>query len=708
MEDKHVWHFSRIGGMNRVNLRNGSDLLHLESLDQKLWTALSCPVSGLEIDSKTLQLIDIDHDGKIRVPEIISAVKWITSLISNPDELLKQNQSMPLSAIKQDIPEGQILYSAAKQILANLGKPEASELTISDTSDLALIFANTKFNGDGIITELSTDDENLKTLINNIITCIGSETDLSGQAGIGFTQLDLFINACVAYADWQKQAEDHHEVIYPFGEKTDEAFSLFTKLKAKIDDYFLRCHLAEFDPQSTETLNTLTDRMASISHLDISNCLQEIADFPLAKIGQKTELSILSPINPVWKDDVQNLFDILNTLNNNKENSLTENEWNKLNDKFSAFKKWKSEMPDAVDSLGIDYIRTFLSSNQKDQILSLIEQDKAFENETNSVILVDKLVRFYCHIYRLLNNFVTFSDFYTPGTKAIFQAGSLYFDQRSCNLCIKVSDMSKQTSMAPASGICLVYFDCFSKVKNEKMTIVAAFTDGDVDNLAIGRNALFYDNNGLDWDATVIKIIDNPISIRQAFWSPYRKMSNMISKQIEKIASAQDSKVTHTSSEYIENTPKLTDPATKTAPFDIAKFAGIFAAIGLAFGAIGSVLTSIIGGFLALVWWKIPLALAGIILIISCPSMILAWMKLRKRNLAPILDANGWAINARATINIAFGSSLTQIAKIPKNSRLDLNDPFHKKKNITIPIIFILSLILLALVIGYCFFFTKK
>jgi hypothetical protein len=262
--------------------------------------------------------------------------------------------------------------------------------------------------------------------------------------------------------------------------------------------------------------------------------------------------------------------------------------------------------------------------------------------------------------------------------------------------------------MAPASGICLVYFDCFSKVKNEKMTIVAAFTDGDVDNLAIGRNALFYDNNGLDWDATVIKIIDNPISIRQAFWSPYRKMSNMISKQIEKIASAQDSKVTHTSSEYIENTPKLTDPATKTAPFDIAKFAGIFAAIGLAFGAIGSVLTSIIGGFLALVWWKIPLALAGIILIISCPSMILAWMKLRKRNLAPILDANGWAINARATINIAFGSSLTQIAKIPRNSRLDLNDPFHKKKNITIPIIFILSLILLALVIGYCFFFAKK
>ena len=88
----HVWQFSRVGGVNRVNLLSGADLLALDQLDKKLWAALSCPVDGLEIDPKTLQLIDTDKDNRIRVPEVIAAVKWITSVINDPDDLLRSNQ----------------------------------------------------------------------------------------------------------------------------------------------------------------------------------------------------------------------------------------------------------------------------------------------------------------------------------------------------------------------------------------------------------------------------------------------------------------------------------------------------------------------------------------------------------------------------------------------------------------------------------------
>jgi hypothetical protein len=54
--NNHIWRFATIGGVKRVNLDSGADLLALETLDQKLWTALSCPVNGLEIDPQTLQL----------------------------------------------------------------------------------------------------------------------------------------------------------------------------------------------------------------------------------------------------------------------------------------------------------------------------------------------------------------------------------------------------------------------------------------------------------------------------------------------------------------------------------------------------------------------------------------------------------------------------------------------------------------------------
>ena len=75
-----------------------------------------------------------------------------------------------------------------------------------------------------------------------------------------------------------------------------------------------------------------------------------------------------------------------------------------------------------------------------------------------------------------------------------------------------------------------------------------------------------------------------------------------------------------------------------------------------------------------------PLGVLAIILLISGPSMILAWLKLRKRNLGPILDANGWAVNAKAKINVPFGASLTRVASLPAGAQRDLADPFEEKK----------------------------
>src|SRR6267378_4017872 len=117
----HPWKFFRAGGFDQVRLETGSDLVHLDQLDQKLWVALACPTTGLEFDSKTLALIDTDKDGRIRAPDIIAAAKWAASCLKNPDDLLKGSPSLPLSAINDAFPEGKQLLSSARQILANLG-----------------------------------------------------------------------------------------------------------------------------------------------------------------------------------------------------------------------------------------------------------------------------------------------------------------------------------------------------------------------------------------------------------------------------------------------------------------------------------------------------------------------------------------------------------------------------------------------------------
>ena len=148
----------------------------------------------------------------------------------------------------------------------------------------------------------------------------------------------------------------------------------------------------------------------------------------------------------------------------------------------------------------------------------------------------------------------------------------------------------------------------------------------------------------------------------------------MVAAQIERFAAAREKAVQAEAEKSIGGVLKEAEPQ-----FDVAKFAGIFAAIGLAVAAIGTAIVSTVTGFLQLTWWQMPLAVMVLFFAIPGPSMAAAYLSLRKRNLAPILDANGWAVNARAVINSSFGASLTSIAKLPEGSEHSLNDPFAVK-----------------------------
>ena len=276
-----------------------------------------------------------------------------------------------------------------------------------------------------------------------------------------------------------------------------------------------------------------------------------------------------------------------------------------------------------------------------------------------------KLLLLHRDFYRLLRNFITLEDFYDDdeATIASFQAGTLIIDQRACHLCIRVQDLPKHDSQAPLSGIYLLYCNCENKKTGKTCQIVAAMTQGEIKNLSVGKNAVFYDNDGLDYDATVFKIIENPISIRQAFWTPYRKFAKWVEDKVNKSASEKDAKVMGDMTASAE--AKAEGKEAPKPAFDIAKFAGIFAAIGMAIGMIGTMLVSVAKGWITLTWWQQLLVFVGILLLISGPSMIMAWLKLRRRNLAPVLNANGWAVNADAIISVPFGKKLTEQVAFP-------------------------------------------
>lgn len=674
--NNHSWRFFRAGGFDQVRLDTGADLANLDQLDQKLWVALACPVRGLEFDIRTLELLDTDKDGRIRVPEILDAVKWACSVLADPGVLSKPSDSLALSAISEATPEGKQLRSSATQILVNLGKRDATSISLADTTDTARIFAETQFNGDGIVPVESGGDDATRAVIQDIIACLGAEADRSGKPGVSQARVDAFFTEATAYSDWWKKAESDAATVLPLGDKTAEAVEAFRNIKPKVDDYFARCRLAAFDSRALAALNRQESEYLALAAKDLSITASEVASFPLARVEANKPLPLKESLNPAHAGAVAVFHAaVIKPILGDKP-SLTADEWTAICTKLGAYDGWfSSKAGAAVEKLGLKRVREILAGKSKEVITALIAKDKALEPEANAIATVDKLVRYHRDLHVLLDNFVSFRDFYTRRAKAVFQAGTLYLDGRSCELCVRVEDTGKHAALAGLAKSYLAYCDC-TRPSGEKMTIAAAFTGGDSDNLMVGRNGVFYDRKGRDWDATITKVIDNPISIRQAFWAPYKKFVRFLEDQVAKRAAAAES----ASGAQLAAAASSVAQADKTKPGDPRKMdIGTVAALGVGVGAISTVIGGFLSGFIKLGFWM-PLGAIGLLVLISGPSMLIAWLKLRQRNLGPILDANGWAVNTRARINVPFGGALTGVATLPPGSERSFEDPFADKK----------------------------
>lgn len=519
----YKWTFTTIGGNTRVHIAKGEDFRHLGELDEKMWTVLSCPTTGLEISDHTLALMDTDHDGKIRIDEVVAAADYLCAVLRNPDILLEEKDTLRIADLNEDNAEAKQMADIARRIV---GKEEV--ITLADV-----------------------------------------------KAAVG------------AIAVEQKPL--------PEAPLAADIIAAVHENEAEYNAWF----------RSSE----------------------------LEKMG----LAVTDP---------------------EKQPKIADKEWKKLTAQVAAYEA---------------------------EVAAITAENKAvMDAATGEYQPLIKLLHLKRDFYTLIKNYISFQDFYNREIKAIFQCGRLVIDQRACELCVRVADAGKMAAEAGKSGMFLIFCDCENKAQGKKISIAAAMTQGDIRNLEVGKNCIFYDRSGLDYDAVVTKIIDNPISIRQAFWTPYRKFANWVSDLVNKSVAEKESKGLE---EMKANATTATEQAKAQAekggkaepqkpPFDIAKFAGIFAALGMALGMIGTALVSVAAGMSTLTWWQLVLVFLGIMLVISGPSMLLAYFKLRRRNLAPVLNANGWAVNAEAIVNVPFGLTLTTMAKFPI---LKLKDPFAEK-----------------------------
>ncbi|WP_309382423.1 hypothetical protein [Cerasicoccus frondis] len=716
--------FFKAGGFNQMCLEKADDLRLVLDLDETLWVASSCPVKGLDIDEKTLSLIDSDSDGRIRPPEIKEAIRWFFDVLSGYETVIEGRDWLELSQLNAESEKGAALLKSAQRILENLGRADADRITLADAQDRSGIFAQVKSNGDGVIPEVAAEKDETKAVIRDIIKAMGGEADRSGELGVTADKVNAFYQAAQEFLNWWVQGypadrihlpgyvppvqeetalslEDAIEKgseaeakleseavepppaielperdsgIFPLGADTPVAYGAVQALRSKVEEFFAQRRIAAFDARAVTFINFRESDLIEAGKRDEASLKEVMLGLPLAHVEADADLPLTKGVNPAYADALLALkMRAVAPLIGERE-ILTPEDWAMLLGKLAAYEAWiNAKKGSAVEALGAARIGAILNGPEKQAIEALIQVDSALAGEIKAVEEVEKLLRYHRDLFRLLNNVISFPEFYDTDKQAIFQTGHLIIDGCSLQMCVEVLDMKLHPVIAEKSGIYLIYLEAKRKDQPAPINVCAAVTSRSAGRMTVGKNGVFYDRKGRDWDAKVTKVLVNSISLREAAWAPFKAIGELITSQIEKITQSRqkaiEKEISGTMIEMDKNVAaKPPAEVESKATGGGMGMGGMLAGGGVAIAALSSSFAYIAQQVKELPDVYFVYTAVLIIFFVVAPSVLLGFFKLRARDIGMILEASGWAINGRMRINLKLAHDLTHVGKFPSSS----------------------------------------
>lgn len=670
--------FQRFGRAYHLRIDSAQQLADALELDQTHWVATSAPIDTIRSDRTFLEMLDCDHDGRIRAAELKLGVRWLLDHLSDTAGLTQRSTVLSLKAINQQSETGRRIHASVEKMLAHVHQPGSTHISLEQIRRIKADAKGTPVSEAGVVLPEAAGDQATRQLIQDVLGTIGGAAHPSGREGISQQQLDDFLAQVGAYLDWQARGRldpgQSSSDVLPRGTQTPEAFALLSGLAAKLDQYFAQCRALALDPSLATQLPPRPETLRETDFADPAAIGQLLAAAPLAPPRADGILDRGDVINPHYAPQLEQLWEcVLTPLGCTTRRQLSQDKWQAARQRFAAYQSWlKAKPPDGVAALGTERLEACMDHDGAQAVADLIACRRQTAFQLENVRLVEKLVLFQAHMLEFANNFISFPHLYAADSRAMFDVGNLIMDGRRFNLAVKVEHRAEHAAVAAASDMFVLYVHVAAHQNTKPYEVAVPVTAGEQGNLVVGKRGIFEDLDRNQWDARVVQIIENPISLNEAVVAPFKRIAQLIGGKIEQMTSSAEKKLDTTTQQTLTRVETaVTDRPAAAAPSAGGRglmAGGMLAGGGLALAAVGSALT-----YIAKAVVNQPVIIIGgvgcAVLAVLLPGLLLAGLKLRRRDLAAVLEGAGWAINARMCLSRPQRRYFTERPAYPSGAR---------------------------------------
>ncbi len=658
--------FVRTAKNYQLVIKDGNDLKSALLLDEALWVAVSAPISDYTCDAKFLEYVNLNKSRSISSEEVKKAIQWLLDVYPHPEKIDGNFDGKQVLDELSDSDAAKIVRHSADYINKDLSCADPKTIDLETVREFQKKLTTRPLNGDGVISTLAatvTKDANrtadMDSLVKDVAAATGGSVDLDGTTGMTQAQFQSVWDAIPGYLAWKdtgkipagKDATD----VMVMGAQTPDLLTLLDEHAPLVDEFFKLCALRKFDQRFEGKVLESDGKPAVIdptawpgieSHLKAMPICQPTSGTAEIPVG---DLDYINPLYREWWGKMANA--LIRPVLGGDVAMLTPAGWAQILAKLAPFRAYLAAKPTAMlDAIPEERLRHYVSLTDLPELVDdLTKRDVAVADILKEAAAVEQLLLYRALLVPFCNNFVNFLSLYEGKCDSLVNRGRIVIDGRWFNSTYPVNDIAAHAALASQSNLFIIYFEVETLPK--PTNLCAPVTIGDKGCLVVGKRGIYFDRNGKEYNAKIVKVIENPVCIKEALLAPFTKAGKMIEDKVAAMSNASQTAIEGQMASTINNpeeaAKKAAEEAKEAANKPKPDKGNMMMGLGVMFAALSSAVAFICKTFSSMSWVSIVVSIVCVLAVLLLPISLLAILKLRRQDLSMLLEGNGWALNKR-------------------------------------------------------------